>query len=212
MYIVTGATSAVSTDSIATPPSARSVPPQPRRVGASASVATRPSSLGTISIDIVSTKIHSSASGPPLAERPMASASRRSWPEPSAACAIGMARPTSISMAQIGDTRYCTMPLPRCRRLTQCRPRAPMTPPCCRLPWHQRRSRSSMSPSDGGPSSKLPSSPGSRCSAQPPRRSSAASTKSWLSTAPAKGLRPFSSGRPADAAKAAVRMMALCPQ
>ena len=35
----------------------------------------------------------------------------------------------------------------RCRRLTQCRPRTNSTLTCCRLPWHQRRSRAAKSAS-----------------------------------------------------------------
>src|SRR3546814_5151682 len=50
------------------------------------------------------------------------------------------------------------------------------------------------------------------CSAQPPRRISAASTKSWLSTVPAKGFTPRSSGSPAHCANARVRIIALWPQ
>ena len=47
--------------------------------------------------------------------------------------------------------------------------------------------------------------------AQPPRRNSAASTKSWLRMWPPNGLRPPSSGSPACSAKAAVRIIALWP-
>ncbi len=48
--------------------------------------------------------------------------------------------------------------------------------------------------------------------AQPPRRISAASTKSWLRMWPPNGLRPASTGSPACSAKARVRITALCPQ
>ena len=42
------------------------------------------------------------------------------------------------------------MPWIRCTRLAQCSPRAKTTFMCCRLPWHQRRSRPARSISDGG--------------------------------------------------------------
>ena len=48
--------------------------------------------------------------------------------------------------------------------------------------------------------------------AQPPRRTKAASTKSWLRISPPKGGLPGSSGRPPHSAKAWVRMIALWPQ
>ena len=48
--------------------------------------------------------------------------------------------------------------------------------------------------------------------AQPARRISAASTKSWLRMCPPNGARPGSAGNPAAAANAAVRMAALWPQ
>src|SRR6187399_2776518 len=62
------------------------------------------------------------------------------------------------------------MPVSRCSRLNGCRPRAGSTPMCCRLPWHQRRSRAAYSVSEGGDSSKLPPSAGAMWIAQPPRR------------------------------------------
>src|SRR3546814_8903858 len=42
------------------------------------------------------------------------------------------------------------------RSLSGRRPRAASTPMCCRLPWHQRRSRLAWSIRVGGGSSKLP--------------------------------------------------------
>ena len=48
--------------------------------------------------------------------------------------------------------------------------------------------------------------------AQPRRLSNAASNMSWLITWPPKGSGPGSLGRPQLSAKAAMRMIALCPQ
>ena len=65
---------------------------------------------------------------------------------------------------------------------------------------------------DDGPSSYEPSRSDAIDTVQPPRRSSAASTKSWLRMGPPKGGLPDSTGSPAQAMKASVRMMALWPQ
>ncbi len=91
------------------------------------------------------------------------------------------------------------MPVRKCNRLTQCRPRAEQRAMCCRLPWHQRRSRAAYSVIDGG--GLLVGARQRRAAmwiAQPPRRISAASTKSWLRTWPPTGRGPLSTGQAGD--------------
>ena len=80
------------------------------------------------------------------------------------------------------------------------------------LPCAQRRSRAATSSSDGGLSSQLPPSVGSMRTDHPARRSSAASTKSCDRIAPPNGFLPGSTGKPAAAANARTRMIALWPQ
>ena len=53
---------------------------------------------------------------------------------------------------------------------------------------------------------------GGHWTAQPARRTRAASMKSWLMTCPPNGLRPFRWGRPAASANADVCTIALWPQ
>ncbi len=95
------------------------------------------------------------------------------------------------------------MPTPRCMRLAKRRPAVPMIFMCCRLPCAQRRSRMATSMSEGGDSSQDPPQSVAMRTFQPPRRISAASTKSCDSTKPPKGLRPSSFGRPQFSANAA---------
>ena len=52
-----------------------------------------------------------------------------------------------------GAVMYDPMPVSKCSRLTQWSPRPGSTARCCKLPWHQRRSRTAMSVSVGGTSS-----------------------------------------------------------
>jgi len=63
----------------------------------------------------------------------------------------------------------------------------------------------------GGNSSVLPGA-ATMCTAQPRRRSSPASTISWLMIAPPNGAAPGSAASPQLSAKARVRIMALWPQ
>ena len=61
--------------------------------------------------------------------------------------------PASRNSSHSGDDRYDIIPVRKCTRLTGCSPREISTLICCKLPWHQRRSRAAKSIIDGGHSS-----------------------------------------------------------